>query len=75
MKYCFTIVLIASFLMSSAQIKSAKLQASGLTCAMCSRAVYKALMQIPSVDKIDVNIQNSTYSINFKKVWMLIQMI
>jgi copper chaperone CopZ len=67
MKSLFTIILIATFFVTSAQIKSAKLQASGLTCAMCSRAVYKSLMQIPSVDKIDVNIQNSTYNINFKK--------
>ncbi len=67
MRFILTLFFVASFLVTSAQIKSAKLQASGLTCAMCSRAVYKALMQIPSVDKIDVNIQSSTYSINFKK--------
>ncbi|MEI6088250.1 MAG: heavy metal-associated domain-containing protein [Bacteroidota bacterium] len=67
MKIILSLFLLFNILFCTAQIKSAKLQASGLTCAMCSRAVYKALMQIPSVDKIDVNIQSSTYSINFKK--------
>lgn len=52
---------------ANAQIKKADLRASGLTCAMCSKAVYKSLSQLSFIDKIDVNIENSTYAITFKE--------
>jgi copper chaperone CopZ len=52
---------------TEAQIKTAKLTASGLTCSMCSKAIYKALEKLPFVDKIDVDIESSTYLLTFKK--------
>lgn len=54
------------FISGFAQIKSASLTASGLTCSMCSRAIYKALEKVSSVEHIDVNIEKSSYNIQFK---------
>lgn len=50
-----------------AQIKSAKLTASGLTCSMCSKAIYKALMKVPSIQDVEADIKNSSYDIKFKE--------
>lgn len=49
-----------------AQVTKATLQASGLTCAMCSKAVFKALSAVPFVEKVSPNIQLSTYELVFK---------
>lgn len=49
-----------------AQVRSVSLQASGLTCSMCSRAIYKALMSVDFIEKVDANIKNSTFEITFK---------
>ncbi len=51
---------------ASAQIKSAKLQASGLTCSMCSNAINQALESLPFVEKVISNIKESSFSISFK---------
>lgn len=50
----------------SAQVTKANLQASGLTCAMCSKAVFKALSGVPFVAKVEPNIKLSTYDLSFK---------
>lgn len=63
------ILLIAAMLISVtsfAQIQSASLTASGLTCSMCSKAIYKALLKVPSIQKVDVDIEKSSYTILFK---------
>lgn len=51
---------------ASAQIRSASLQASGLTCSMCSKAVLKALQAVPFVEKVQVDIKNQQYNLSFK---------
>lgn len=48
------------------RIESISLQASGLTCSMCSRAIYKSLLKVSSVKKVEEDIKNSTYTIFFK---------
>lgn len=53
--------------MANAQIKKANLRASGLTCAMCSKAVFKSLSDVAFVEKIEVDIQKSTYEVFFKE--------
>lgn len=50
-----------------AQIKSAALTASGLTCSMCSKAIYKALSAVPFVKEVSVDLDKSTYTIHFKE--------
>ena len=51
---------------STAQIKSATLAASGLTCSMCSKAIYKALSKVSAVRTVDADIEGSKYHITFK---------
>jgi len=63
------IVLIALLLWSlpgMAQIKSAHLVASGLTCSMCSKAIYKALEALPAVMTVEADIEHSAYDVVFK---------
>lgn len=67
MKVLFFIILMAIGVSSSAQIKKASLQASGLTCSMCSKAVKEALEEVAFVDKIMVDIKNQQYNITFKQ--------
>lgn len=50
-----------------AQFTGAALQASGLTCSMCSKAVNKALSKVPFVDKVDVDLKNQEHNLTFKK--------
>ena len=64
-----TLLIIAALLLSAtsyAQIQSASLTASGLTCSMCSKAIYKALLKVPAIQKVDVDIEKSAYAITFK---------
>ncbi len=68
MKKLFLAVLISiTALPAIAQIKSATLTASGLTCSMCSKAIYKALVAVPFVQSVTVDIDNSSYAIQFKE--------
>ncbi|RAI99419.1 copper chaperone CopZ [Chitinophaga skermanii] len=52
---------------ANAQYKKASLQASGLTCAMCSNATLKSLQTLPFVESIDTDLENTTFILNFKK--------
>ena len=52
---------------SNAQFTKATLQATGLTCAMCSNAVNKAVQSIPFVESVKSDIRNSSFDIVFKK--------
>ncbi len=63
------LVIIASFLaiQANAQIQQATLQASGLTCAMCSNAINKALQKLPFAEKVQSNIKESSFIIQFKQ--------
>ena len=53
-------------LKADAQFTKATLQASGLTCSMCSKAVKEALEEVTFVEKIQVNIKTQEYNIAFK---------
>jgi copper chaperone CopZ len=65
------IFIVAAILLSSiftrAQFQTATLTAAGLTCAMCTKAIYNSLEKIPSVEKVDADIKNSQFLITFKK--------
>lgn len=50
---------------ADAQIKTVTIQASGLTCSMCSNSINKALKTIAYVDQVNANIKNSTFEISF----------
>ena len=68
MKKLFFIVLIALVGLSShAQFTKATLQATGLTCAMCSNAINKALLKVPFVESVKADIKNSAFHMVFKQ--------
>lgn len=50
-----------------AQIFSkASLQATGLTCALCSNAINKALLALPFVESVKSDIKSSSFVMTFK---------
>ena len=51
---------------AQAQFTGASLQASGLTCSMCSKAVKNALDKVPFVEKVDVDLKKQEYNLTFK---------
>lgn len=51
----------------NAQFDKARLQATGLTCAMCSNAINKAVAAIPFVASVESDIKNAAFEIVFKK--------
>ncbi len=59
-----TSFVILSFIAQS-QIKSVKLQASGLTCSMCSNAIFKSLKTLDFISEVKSDIQNSSFVIGF----------
>ncbi|MGG9971805.1 heavy-metal-associated domain-containing protein [Ferruginibacter sp. SUN002] len=67
MKSLFLMLMIVLSFNANAQIKSVALQASGLTCSMCSRSIFKSLKSLDFVDKIDADIKTSTFTITFKQ--------
>jgi len=52
---------------SNAQVSKVSLQASGLTCSMCSNSINKALKTIDFVQNVNPNIKTSTFEITFKE--------
>ena len=67
MKNIFLVICCLWALTSQAQVQKVNLQASGLTCAMCSKAIYKAVAALSFVDTVTVDIEASTYELRFKK--------
>jgi copper chaperone CopZ len=65
-KIFFSIAVLFTAIVSNAQFTSARLTAAGLTCAMCTKAIYTTLEKIPSVQKVDTDIKNSSFVIYFK---------
>ena len=47
-------------------IKKVTLVASGLTCSMCSKAIFKSLSKLEFVDQVKVDIEKSKYILSFK---------
>jgi copper chaperone CopZ len=66
MKHLIFIAALFFTIQTNAQITKATLQASGLTCSMCSNAINKSLQSIDFVEKVEANIKNSSFDITFK---------
>lgn len=62
----FLLLFLLADMSASSQVKGARLQASGLTCAMCARSVYKNLESLPFVDSVDTDLEQSAFVISFK---------
>jgi len=66
MKTIFLLIAIVLSVTTKAQVSKVSLQASGLTCSMCSNAINKALKTLDFVDKVDADIKTYTFQISFK---------
>jgi copper chaperone CopZ len=66
-KFSLLLGIVLASITVQAQFSSAKLQASGLTCSLCSKAIFKALTAIPFVDKVDADVATSGFDITFKE--------
>ena len=66
-KFFVSLALIILVSAVHAQFTKASLQASGLTCAMCSKAVKVALEKVPFVQEVKVDIKNQQYNMVFKE--------
>ena len=47
-------------------IKKVSVLASGLTCSMCSKAIFKALSKLDFVEEVKVDIEQSKFVLSFK---------
>src|SRR3954467_4871350 len=66
MKTILLFVALALSMATSAQVTKVSLQASGLTCSMCSNSINKALKTLDFVDEVDANIKTYTFEVTFK---------
>src|SRR3712207_483868 len=66
MKYLFVLLTTFFTIAAGAQVSKVSLQASGLTCSMCSKAVKEALEAVGNVAKVQVDIKNQQYNLTFK---------
>jgi copper chaperone CopZ len=66
MKKMILIVALLISVAARAQVKNVTIQASGLTCSMCSNAIFKALKTLDFVENVDANIKTSSFGISFK---------
>ena len=66
-KVWLSVLMILIVALSYAQFTKATMQATGLTCAMCSNAINKALQKVPFVASVRSDIKNSAFNIVFKE--------
>ncbi len=66
MKNFFITAAMLLWLHTGAQVTKVIIQASGLTCSMCSNSINKSLRTLDMVEKVEPNIKNSTFEISFK---------
>ena len=66
MKRALLLIAVAISTITEAQVKSVSLQASGLTCSMCSNSINKALKTLDFVQKVDADLSTYTFEISFK---------
>lgn len=66
MKKVFILVFMLWALATRAQVTAVKLQASGLTCSLCSNAINKSLKKLDFVNTVLPDIKNSSFDITFR---------
>jgi copper chaperone CopZ len=52
---------------SQAQISKAAIQATGLTCSMCSNAINKQLKSLPEVENVEIDLNTNTFTVTLKE--------
>lgn len=66
-KLLILIIIVIAGSRAMAQFSSANLQASGLTCAMCTKAINNSLEKLSFVQSVSADIKSSSFYISFKK--------
>src|SRR4249919_2924987 len=66
MRQILLFIAITFSAIANAQVSTVSLQASGLTCSMCSNAINKSLKTLDFVLKVDADIKTYTFEISFK---------
>ena len=61
-----SIFIVLLSMKSNAQILKIEIRATGLTCSMCSNAIFKQLESIPEVDSLETDLNTNTYMITLK---------
>ncbi len=51
---------------SFAQFSGGRLQATGLTCAICNKAIHQSLEQLAFVEKVEADIKSSSFTLTFR---------
>jgi copper chaperone CopZ len=52
---------------SQAQIAKAEIQATGLTCSMCSNAINKQLKSLAEVENVEIDLNTNTFTVTLKE--------
>lgn len=62
------LIIFALLIMQSsfAQVSKVKMQASGLTCSMCTNSIHKSLKKLDFVANVFANINTSSFDVSFK---------
>jgi len=66
-RFLVLILLCWLALNASAQFTNASLEASGVTCSLCSKAIQKALEKVVFVQQVSVDVKMQLYNLTFKK--------
>lgn len=61
-----TLILLFS-IKSNAQLLKIEIRATGLTCSMCSNAIFKQLQSIAGVDSLQTDLNTNTFIVILKK--------
>jgi copper chaperone CopZ len=67
MKHILITILLFSALYANAQFSSGNLQAAGLTCAMCTKAINTSLEKLSFIESVKADIKSSSFNITFRK--------
>lgn len=67
-KYIALVLIVALFsTAASAQISKAEIVATGLTCSMCSNAIFKQLQSLPDAANVETDLNTNTFTVTLKK--------
>lgn len=66
MKKILLLVFLMTSLSAFSQVTKVMLQASGLTCSMCSNAINKSLKTVDFVEKVKADVATSSFEITIK---------
>lgn len=61
-----TFIVLFFAMESNAQIVKADIIATGLTCSMCSKSIYKQLTSLPEVASVDTDLNTNTFTVTMK---------